>query len=54
MYSPGHFNVLLSISLQEANILAGVTDSIQALYPFLKYHEDLLMDVLRKVNKMTV
>ena len=35
---------------QVPDILSSVTDAIQALYPFLKYSKDLLMDVLKKVT----
>lgn len=40
-----------AILFQEPDILASVTDAVQALYPFLKYNKDLIMDVLRKVSQ---
>ena len=41
----------LVILLQQPDILASVTDALQALYPFLKYNKDLIMDILRKVSQ---
>lgn len=35
---------------QVPDILSSVTDATQALYPFLTYNKDLVMDVLKKVN----
>jgi len=40
---------VLVVESKEPDILASVTDAIQALYPFLKYNTDLIMDVLRKL-----
>lgn len=36
---------------QISDILASVTDAIQAFYPFLQHNKDLVMDVLRKVSR---
>ena len=38
------------ISRQVPDVLSSVTDATQALYPFLTYNKDLVMDVLKKVN----
>ena len=43
--------VFCSIVFQDPHILASVTEVMHSFFPFLKYNEDLLMDVLRKVKK---
>ncbi|XP_074630765.1 exportin-5-like isoform X3 [Acropora palmata] len=40
---------LINVESKEPLILASLMDAMHSLFPFLKYSEDLLMDVLRKL-----
>ncbi|RMX35484.1 hypothetical protein pdam_00003840 [Pocillopora damicornis] len=44
----------LNVDSKVPDILSSVTDAIQALYPFLKYSKDLLMDVLKKMFQVVL
>ena len=37
---------------QVPDVLSSVADATQALYPFLTYNKDLVMDVLKKVTNL--
>ena len=36
--------------LQNPNVLTGIVDATQTLYPFLTFNQDLMMEILKKVR----